>query len=59
MIMEPHAEHAFYAWMIILGAVFLATFIGALIWRIRFMHANHNAIVERRRKACRILLKDD
>lgn len=55
--MEPYAEHAFYAWVIILGAVFLTAFVGALIWRVRFMKANHEALIERRRNACDAILR--
>lgn len=32
--MVPQSEHAFYAWLIIIGAVCAATFIGALIDRV-------------------------
>lgn len=31
--MEPHSEHAFYAWLIIIGAVCVAILIGAIIDR--------------------------
>ncbi len=32
--MVPHSEHAFYGWLIIIGAVCIATIIGALIDRV-------------------------
>lgn len=31
--MEPGNEHAFYAWLIIIGAVCIAIFIGAMVDR--------------------------
>ncbi len=31
--MEPHAEHAFYAWLIVISAVCVVTLIGAAIDR--------------------------
>lgn len=50
--MEPHIEHTFYTWLIIIAAVAIATFIGAIIDRVRFMRLHHREIREMRRRAC-------
>ena len=50
--MYPPHEHALYAWLIIIGCVCLAVILGALLWRIRFMHTNRAVIQDRRRGAC-------
>lgn len=50
--MYPPHEHAFYAWLIIIGAVCIVAFMGAMLWRIRFMYANRAVIQDRRRRAC-------
>lgn len=50
--MEPHIEHTFYTWLIIVAAVSIAAFIGAVIDRVRFMRVHHALIMERRRRAC-------
>lgn len=50
--MEPHLEHTFYAWLIIIGAVCIAAFLGAVIDRLRFMHTHRAVLVEARQRAC-------
>lgn len=45
--MEPHSEHTFYAWLIIIGAVCVITIIGALIDR--FFLNRRIAALERQR----------
>lgn len=55
--MEPHIEHTFYTWLIIIAAVSIATFVGAVIDRVRFMRLHRAEIRERRRRACARALK--
>ncbi len=50
--MEPHLEHSFYTGLIVIATVCVATFIGALIDRIRFMRLHRAQIREMRRNAC-------
>ncbi|MCC8070554.1 MAG: hypothetical protein LIO90_01980 [Bacteroidales bacterium] len=48
--MIPHDEHTFYTWLIIIGAVCIVTFIGAMIdrfylnRRIRQMRRSYHAV---------------
>lgn len=51
--MEPHIEHTFYTWLIVIAAVSIATFIGAIIDRVRFMKANRQRIRAMRKEVCR------
>lgn len=50
--MYPPYEHTFYAWLIIIAAVCIVAFTGAVLSRIRFMHANRAVIQDRRRRTC-------
>lgn len=50
--MEPHIEHTFYTWLIVIGAVCIATFIGAIIDRVRLLHAHRETLRQARERAC-------
>ncbi len=52
--MEPHLEHTFYTWLIVIAAVCVASFIGAIIDRVRFRNAHRDELEAIRREACRI-----
>lgn len=49
--MEPHIEHTFYTWIIVVSVVCIATFIGAVIDRVRLIHAQVNQIRKRHAEA--------
>ncbi len=46
--MEPHIEHTFYTWIIVVAAVSIATLIGAVIDRVRLMKACHRQRLKKR-----------
>ncbi|MBD5185562.1 MAG: hypothetical protein HDS92_03025 [Bacteroidales bacterium] len=50
--MEPHIEHTFYTWLIVAAAVSIATIVGAMIDRVRFMRLNRAKLRAMRQEAC-------
>lgn len=42
--MEPHIEHTFYTWIIVMGAVAVAAWIGSMIDRVRALKARRVAV---------------